>query len=283
MTDGSYVGFVGLGRMGHHMARHLVETGRRVVGVDPVPEARQAASEVGVEASDALADLAGAHVVLSSLPDSPQVEDVYLADGGLLAVLEPGTLCLDLSTIDVEVSRGIAAAASGAGIAFLDTPVSGTSVHAEAGTLAIMAGGDEDAVERARPYLEAFSTSVTHMGPSGAGLEMKLITNRLLTSHLVAIGEAISDMEEAGLDVRACLEVLRAGAIPRLLDYKAPAMAARDYSPLFTVGLMHKDLGLADRRRPAGSVTAVAAEVMAAAHAAGLGDRDIAAIMEVLG
>ena len=276
------VGFVGLGRMGHHMARHLVGAGYSVIGLDVTPQAREAAAAVGVQVTADLSDLAATPVVMSSLPDSPQVREVYLGDGGLLGALGEGALCVDLSTIAVEATREIAAAARRAGVGFVDAPVSGTSIHAEAGTLAVMAGGDEDHVARATPFLEAFSASVRHMGPSGAGLEMKLITNRLLTAHLVAIGEALLDMEEAGLDVGGCIEVLRMGAIPRLLDYKAPAMVARDYSPLFTVGLMAKDLRLADMRRPARAVTAAAADVMAAAAASGLVDEDIAAVMRIL-
>ena len=274
------VGFIGLGRMGGPMAGHLVGAGHRVLGVDPSPQARQAAGEAGVEIFDAIEDLQ-ASIVFSSLPDGPEVEGVYL--GGLLERLEPGALCLDMSTIDVTVSQRIATAARELGHHFLDCPVSGTSVHARAGTLAVMVGGEIEGVEQARPYLAAFSSSTHHVGPNGAGLEMKLITNRLLNAHVVAIGEAILEMEDAGLDTDLCIELLRQGAVPKLLDYKAGPMAERDHNPLFTVDLMAKDLGLADARRPAWPMGAAAARILRQARDRGWGPSDISAVIEVLG
>jgi 2-hydroxy-3-oxopropionate reductase len=273
------VGFIGLGRMGGAMAGHLTAAGHRVLGVDPSPEARAAAEASGVEIVESTADLR-VPVVMSSLPGDAEVEEVYL--GGLFGRLEPRALCVDLSTIDVTVSRRIAAAAGEAGHRFIDCPVSGTSVHARAGTLAVMIGGDPAAVEEARPYLETFASSVHHMGTNGAGLEMKLITNRLLNAHVVAIAEAILAMEDAGLDTRTCLELLRQGAVPRLLDYKAGPMAERDHSPLFTVSLMAKDLGLADARRPPGPVSAAGAEILRLARDRGWGESDISSVIEVL-
>lgn len=274
------VGFIGLGRMGGAMAGHLVAAGHRVLGLDPLPEARDTARDSGVEIVESVAELV-VPVVMSSLPGDAEVEEVYL--GGLFESMESGALCLDLSTIDVTLSQRIAAAAAHARHRFLDCPVSGTSVHARAGTLAVMVGGEATAVELARPYLDAFSTSVHHLGPNGSGLEMKLITNRLLNAHVVAIAEAILEMEGAGLDTADCIELLRRGAVPKLLDYKAGPMAARDHSPLFTVDLMAKDLGLADARRSAGPVGSAAASILRVARDQGWGSSDIGAVIEVLG
>lgn len=274
------VGFVGLGRMGYHLAGRLHRAGHSVRATDLSEEARSRMESAGVPTVDSVTDLAGCSVVMSSLPNTADVEAVYL--GALVSLLEPGSICVDLSTVSVEGSVDVAAVAAQRGIAFLDAPVSGTSIHAEAGTLAIMVGGPRDALERVRPLLESFAGTITHMGPNGKGLEMKLITNRLLTAHVVAIGEAIIEMEQAGLDVAACIQLLRSGAVPRLLDYKAGPMAERDYRPLFTVGLMSKDLRLAAERRPAAPVTGRAAEAMLAAERAGLGSEDIAAVMEIL-
>jgi len=275
------IGFIGLGRMGGAMAGHLVAAGYRVLGVDPSPEAGEAAQATGVEIVESLSDLS-VPVVMSSLPADAEVEAVYL-DGDLFDALEPGALCIDLSTIDVTLSRRIAAAAAHAGHRFLDCPVSGTSVHARAGTLAVMVGGDLAAAEEARPYLGTFSTSVHHLGPNGAGLDMKLITNRLLNANVVAIAEAILEIEKAGLDTSQCIELLRQGAVPRLLDYKAGPMSDRDHSPLFTVDLMAKDLGLADARRPPGPVGSIAASILRRARDEGWGPSDIGAVIEVLG
>ena len=273
------IGFIGLGRMGGAMAAHLVAAGHQVLGLDPAPEARYAARESGVEIVGSISELR-VPVVMSSLPGDAEVEAVYLGD--LFVALEPDALCLDLSTIDVGLSRRIADAAAAAGHRFLDCPVSGTSVHARAGTLAVMVGGEAGAVEEALPYLATFSTSTHHLGPNGSGLEMKLITNRLLNAHVVAIAEAILEMEKAGLDTTSCIELLRQGAVPRLLDYKAGPIAARDHSPLFTVELMAKDLALADARRPPGPVGEVAARILLQAQADGWGPSDIGAVIEVL-
>jgi 2-hydroxy-3-oxopropionate reductase len=273
------IGFVGLGRMGGAMATHLVRAGHHVLGVDPSPDAREAAMTSGMEIVESVGDLE-VPIVMSSLPGDAEVKEVYLS--GLFETLEPDALCIDMSTIGVANSQEIAAAAVAAGHRFLDCPVSGTSVHARDGTLAVMAGGEADDVEQARPFLATFSSAVHHVGPNGAGLEMKLITNRLLNAHLVAIAEAILAMEHAGLDPAASLELLRQGAVPKLLDYKAGPMAQRDHSPLFTVDLMAKDLGLADERGPAGTVTEAAAAVLRRARDQGWGPKDISAVIEVL-
>ena len=273
------IGFIGLGRMGGAMAAHLVAAGHQVLGLDPSPAARDAARARGVELVGSVSDLR-VPVVMSSLPGDAEVEAVF--SDALFRALEPGTLCLDLSTIDVGLSQRIAEAAAGAGHRFLDCPVSGTSVHARAGTLAVMVGGEAGAVEEARPYLDVFSTAVHHLGPNGSGLEMKLITNRLLNAHVVAIAEAILEMEKAGLETTSCIDLLRQSAVPRLLDYKAGTMAARDHSPLFTVDLMAKDLGLADARRAPGPVGEVAASILRQARDEGWGPDDIGAVIEVL-
>jgi 3-hydroxyisobutyrate dehydrogenase-like beta-hydroxyacid dehydrogenase len=278
MTDET-VGFVGLGRMGGPMSRRLLEAGWNVIGIDSSAEARARAAEIGMTVASAPAAVAECQVVMSSLPDTSHVREVY---EGLIERMAPGSLCIDLSTISVAASRELAAAAFALQISFVDAPVSGTSIHAEAGTLAVMAGGEAAAVDRAGKYLAAFSSSFQHVGPSGTGLTMKLISNRLLTTHLVAIAEAIMEMEVAGLEVPVGLEALRAGAVPRLLDYKAVPMANRDYTPRFTVDLMSKDMRLANELLPPGRLGLAAAEILEAARAAGFGADDLGAVMEIV-
>jgi 3-hydroxyisobutyrate dehydrogenase-like beta-hydroxyacid dehydrogenase len=272
------IGFVGLGRMGHPMALNLVNAGHDVVAVDTYAPAAERARVAGIDASTDLATLAGAEVVCSSLPDTAEVEEVYV--GTLFDVLDAGAVCADLSTIAVEGSRRIAGAGADKGIAFLDTPVSGTIPHAEAATLAIMVGGDADALTRARPVLDVLSSSVHHFGPNGAGLIMKLITNRLLSACTAAIAEATLSMEANGLDTGEGFDFLGNSAVPKLIDYKGPALRNRDFSPTFTVGLMRKDLrhaeGLAGPDRMAKLVHAIFDEAGALGH----NDADIAAIIE---
>ncbi len=272
------IGFAGLGRMGSEIAGHLVRAGFDVLGFDPSPEAARRFSAAGGRIADSPEELAGSEVIMSSLPGTAEMLEVY---GPLIPELAAGTLCIDLSTVSVDASQTISRHATERSVEFVDAPVSGTSTHAAAGTLVVMVGGSAVAFERSRPYLAPFSATVEHCGAPGMGLEMKLITNRLLTAHLAAIAEAIVELEDAGLDIGNALSLLRAGAVPRLLEYKAGPMSDRDYTPLFTVDLMNKDLRLAEERRPPGRVTAVGAELMRSAAAAGFGDADVAAIMEV--
>lgn len=276
------VGVVGLGRMGGRMARRLLAAGWEVVGVDRSAEARERVEALGVNAGSELSALAEVGVVMTSLPDTSEVETVYLGKSGLFELLSPGSLCVDLSTISVEASRRVAAEAAMARIDFLDAPVSGTSLHAEEGTLAVMAGGNETAFARAVPYFRAFARSFHYLGGPGAGLTVKLISNRLLTSVLVALAESIGEIEAADLQMEVALEALRAGAVPRLLDYKAGPMAQRDFTPRFTVDLMAKDLGLAADLFPPGALATVSEAILLEAQAAGYGAADIGAAIEVV-
>ncbi len=274
------IGFVGLGRMGLPMARNLVAAGHDVVGVDESPAAVAAARRAGVDAGSSLDAVAGAEFICSSLPDTPQVEAVYA--GTLFGCLAAGTVCADLSTIAVDGSRRLAAAAAERGIAFMDAPVSGTVPHAESATLAIMVGGDIEALNRIRPVLERLSSSLHHMGPNGAGLVMKLITNRLLSACTAAIAEAVLSMEANDLDPDEGLAFLGASAVPKLIEYKGPALRARDYTPAFTVDLMRKDLGHARELAGPDRIAQLIHRIFDEAADGGYGDADIAAIIETL-
>lgn len=276
------VGFVGLGRMGHPMSSHVAEAGHDLVVFDLSGEARQRAADAGLNVADSPAALAESEVVCSSLPATEHVEEAYFGADGLAARLAPGTVCVDLSTVSIEGSRQLSARCTELGLEFLDAPVSGTSIHAQAGTLVVMAGGSAEAVERARPVVDSFSARFDHVGASGSGLQLKLITNRLLTTHLVAIAEAILSLEATDLSVPQCIELLRSGAVPKLLDYKAFPLADRDFSPQFTTDLMRKDLRLADLDLTTPPLAAAAKEIIEATSAAGHGDDDMAALITVV-
>lgn len=278
------VAMVGLGRMGLPMARHMAEGGYKVVAFDVSEDARERAVAAGLTVVATATDLVANDVelVCSSLPATADVEAAYFGKEGIAAKLAAGTVCADLSTISITASRDLARRCHDLGLSFLDTPVSGTSIHAEAGSLVIMAGGDGAALERARPALECFASRLDLVGGNGAGLELKLITNRLLTTHLAAIAEAIVSLEHTQLPIPHALELLRAGAVPRLLEYKAGPLADRDYRPQFTVDLMAKDLRLADEDLASTPLATAAREIVEAASGAGLGDADLAAIMEIV-
>lgn len=274
------IGFVGLGRMGLPMAANLVRAGFEVTGVDVSDGAVERAAAAGIRASSDLDSLAGAEFVLSSLPDTPQVQAVYTDPGGVFDVIEEGAVCADLSTLSVEGSQAVAAEGRRRGIGFLDTPVSGTIPHAEAATLAIMVGGEAADLQRISPILEPLSASIHHLGPNGAGLVMKLITNRLLAAHMAALAEAMDDIDHNGIDRSAGLEFLAASVVPKLIGYKVAALLERDYRATFTVDLMRKDLGYGAALDGRDRIGPLIRQVFDEAAAAGFGDADISAIYE---
>lgn len=276
------VGFVGLGRMGLPMAKHIAAAGHELLVFDVSEPARVRAAEAGLTVAAELGEFGNVEVLGTSLPATEHVEEVFFGDGGLALILSAGTVCADMSTISIAGSRSISQRCAEREIAFLDAPVSGTSIHAEAASLVVMAGGAADAVETARPVLECFAAEVAHVGDSGAGLELKLITNRLLTTHLAAIAEAVVSIEKTQLDVSQCIELLRAGAVPRLLDYKGVALADRDFTPLFTVDLMRKDLRLAADELPPMPLATAAHEIVEATSDLGMGDADLAALITIV-
>lgn len=264
------------------MASHIAAAGHDVVAFDLSDDARLKASDAGLHVATELAELADAELICTSLPATEHVEAVFLGEQGLAALLAPGTVCADMSTISIAGSRSIAAECENRGLSFLDAPVSGTSIHAEAATLVVMVGGSSSAFGIAQPVLSCFAAEVAHVGDNGTGLELKLITNRLLTTHLVAIAEAVVSIEKTSLSMDQCLALLRAGAVPRLLDYKAGPMADRDFSPLFTVDLMRKDLRLAAGELPPVALAAAAHEIVEATSDSGHGDEDLAALITIV-
>ncbi len=240
------IGFLGLGRMGGLMTKHLLDAGFDVTGYDPVPKAVAAARKNGAKiARSAASAVKGADVVCSSLPTPAVVRSVYLGAGGALGAMRRGAVCFELSTSAVALAKEIAAEAEKKGIAFLDAPVSGSVPHLERREVAAIVGGDKGALDAHRDVLEAFSKSITYMGKTGNGLIMKLVTNHILNIHHAGMAEGLAFGMKAGLPARKMMRFLRGSAVPHVMHYKGPTMAARDYSEVIAnVGVSHKDLGL---------------------------------------
>lgn len=279
------VAFLGLGNMGSGMSENLAKAGFIVRGFDPVPAARERAAAAGLRVFETAAEAAsGAEVVCSSVPEVAHARRAYLGEAGALASAPEGAVCFDLSTLTVEGSRELAEEARKRGACFLDTPVSGSVPHARAGTLAIMAGGDEAALEAHRDVLEAFSASIHYFGANGAGLQMKLVTNHIFAAHICAIAEALTMGTKGGLDPERMVEFLKASVIPKILEYKASPMIAKDYAPTFTVNLMLKDLriiaAMADGLDAPIPLGAAARQIYMSAAALGHGEADQNAIIE---
>ena len=250
----SRIAFIGLGNMGGPMAANLAKAGHAVRVFDLVPAAVQAAVDAGATAaSSALDTLTGAEIVISMLPASRHVEGVYLGEDGLLADIPGGALIIDCSTIAPATARKVAEAAAARGLQMLDAPVSGGTAGAQAGTLTFIVGGEAEALERARPLLQAMGKNIFHVGASGAGQVAKLCNNMALGVIMAVTGESIALGVAHGLDPKVLSQMMavstgRSWATevcnpwPGVLE-NAPA--SRGYSGGFGSDLMLKDMGLA--------------------------------------
>jgi 3-hydroxyisobutyrate dehydrogenase len=289
------IGFIGLGNMGGPMAQNLLKAGHEVIGFDVAKAALDAlAKGGGREAPTAAAAANGAEIVLTMLPAGPQVREVYMGAGGVLAAARPGALLIDSSTIDVESARAVAAAAGERGFDMLDAPVSGGVGGASAGTLTFMVGGSEKGFARAEPVLKAMGKTIVHAGPSGTGQAAKICNNMILGISMIAVCEGFALAEKLGLDWQKLFDISSksSGQCWSLTNYcPAPgpvpsAPSNRDYQAGFTTAMMLKDLKLAQQAtRAADAVTPLGAEAAALfqlAHNSGLGHKDFSVIFRII-
>ena len=282
------VGFIGLGIMGGPMAANLAAAGFDVIGHNRSPEPVQRLVEGGGRGAGSLADaVRDADVVVTMVPDSPDVEAVALGDDGVYARARPGSLHLDMSTIRPDVARRLAAAGAERGLRVLDAPVSGGEQGAIDATLSIMVGGDRRDVDDARPVLEAVGKTVVHVGPAGAGQTVKAANQLIVAGTLELVAEAIVFLEASGVDTEAAVQVLAGGlAGSAILERKAPAMLRRDFTPGFRVELHHKDMGIVTAAaREAGAVIplgAAVAQLLASLQASGDGGLDHSALLKLV-
>jgi 3-hydroxyisobutyrate dehydrogenase len=244
------VGFVGLGNMGGPMCGHLVRAGFEVRAFDLDGAALRRAARAGASAAGSAADTAdGAEALITMLPGPPQVEQVLLGEGGVIAALAPGSIAIDMSTSSRAVGERAWAAAAERGVEVLDAPVAGQSIGAKAGTLAIYAGGEEPVFERARPLFEAMGDPerIFHLGPSGAGYTVKLLLNLLWFIHSAAAAEVLSIGARAGLSLDNLYAALVASpANSNFLERDVRmVLDDGDYDEAFPMRLVTKDLALA--------------------------------------
>jgi 3-hydroxyisobutyrate dehydrogenase-like beta-hydroxyacid dehydrogenase len=283
------VAFVGVGKMGLPMAGNVLRGGhdltvfnRTLERCDPL---RDDGATVATSAAEAVRD---AEVLVTMLADPAAVESQILADEAVLADAPEGLVWLEMSTIGPSAARAFAARAAGAGVTMLDAPVSGSVTVAEAAALVSMVGGDADALERARPVLEAMTKAHFHLGGSGAGAAMKLAINVMIASQTVAISEALVLAEAAGIERPDAYEVIAAGALASpFIDYKKAAFLDPDGTPpAFALDLMRKDLKLALEQGEAAGLplfgaTAASEAVTVAAGLEG-GDQDLVRVADAL-
>ena len=282
------IGFIGLGIMGAPMAGNLIKAGHEVTGYARSSASTDRLVQAGGKPAGSVEEAVnGADVVITMLPDSPEVTDVVLGENGVLASAGPDLLLIDMSTIAPETSLAVADQAKTSGVRVLDAPVSGGEPGAIEGTLSIMVGGDEETFERARPILEHLGKTIVHVGGHGAGQTVKAANQLVVAGIIGLVSEAIVLLEASGVDGERGLEVLAGGlAGNRILDRKAASMLAREFEPGFRIDLHHKDMGIAlATARSAGvslPVTGVVAQLVASARAMGHGSLDHSALLRVV-
>ena len=282
------IGFIGLGIMGRPMARNLLKAGYPLVvhsrSRGPVDEIAKAGAKVGTSPRDVASQ---SDVVITMLPNSPDVEQVVLGRDGAIEGARPGKVLLDMSTISPLVSQKIGAALAEKSVNMLDAPVSGGEKGAIDGVLSIMVGGDKAMFEKVLPILQAMGKTITHLGPLGAGGFTKLANQIIVAVNLTALGEALTLAKKAGLDRELTLTALAGGlAGSKCLDQKKPNYLADTYNPGFKIDLHYKDLGLIMESARALGVplpaTAVVQELFSALRVKGRGGFDHSAVITLL-
>jgi 3-hydroxyisobutyrate dehydrogenase len=240
------IGYAGMGIMGRGMAVNLVRAGHDVTVWNRTPSRTEAPAAAGAAVAGSPEALAAVcDVVMVCVSDTPDVEAVTLGDHGLIHGLGPGKLIVDHSTISASATRRLAEAVRGVGADWLDAPVSGGSEGAANGTLAIMVGGDPAQLERVRPFLEAYGTTITHVGGVGAGQLVKLVNQVLVVVTAQAVSEALLLAEAGGLDIQTTIDAVSGGAAGSwMLSNRGPQIAVRDWTPGFTIDLQQKDVRL---------------------------------------
>jgi 2-hydroxy-3-oxopropionate reductase len=282
------VGFIGLGIMGGPMAANLVKAGFDVIGYDYSPARNEALVRAGGQAASGVIELVQkADIVITMVPDSPDVAAVALGEQGILANARPGQLYIDMSSISPKTAREVAEAAKTYGVRVLDAPVSGGEAGAIEGNLSIMVGGDAADFEAARPVLEVVGATVVHVGPHGSGQTVKAANQLIVAGTIELVAEAIVFLEAYEVDTEAAIKVLAGGlAGNRILDRKAAGMLARQFQPGFRIELHHKDMGIVtSAAREAGVVIplgAAVAQLIAALKAQGDGGLDHTALLKLV-
>ena len=282
------VGVIGLGVMGTPMARNLLKGGHDVTVFARRTEAMAPLAAAGARTSASPAEAAAvSDVIITMVLDTRAVESVVLGPGGIIESARSGAIVVDHSTIEPAGARKVAATLHSRGIEMLDAPVSGGAAVAEAGTLSIMVGGNEAALDRVRPILACYGTTIAHIGPSGAGQVAKACNQICTIVNTLGAAEAMLLAERAGVDPAKVKDVLMTGfGASRMLDVQAPKMIARNFEAKVESRLHHKDIQIVlDMARALGldlPGSAAAARVIAALQARGGATRDTAAVFEVL-
>jgi len=284
MTSQERIGFIGLGIMGKPMAARLVHAGFPVTVHNRSSAAADELAGEGAEVADSPRQAAeGSDIVVTMLPDSPDVEAVMLGEEGVLAGVREGMLVIDMSTIAPATARKVHAAFAERGVEAVDAPVSGGEPAAIDGQLSIMAGGSEDAVARALPIFEELGKATTHIGAPGAGQVAKAANQIVVALTIQVVAEALTLARKAGVDPARVREALLGGlAQSKVLEVHGERMLEGQFDPGFRIELHRKDLAIALQSAREDGVALLAtgqvAELLNALIAQGAGGRDHSAL-----
>ena len=280
--------FIGLGIMGAPMAANLVKAGFEVVGYNRSPaKVQELVDKGGRGADDVASAVRDADVVITMVPDSPDVESVTGGPEGVFANARQGALYVDMSTIRPDVAVRVAQAGREAGLRVLDAPVSGGEAGAVEASLSIMVGGEAEDFAAARPVLDAVGKTIVHVGPAGSGQTVKAANQLMVAGNIQLLAEAIVFLRAYGVDTDAALEVLGGGlAGSTVLNRKGASMLAGEFEPGFRLALHHKDMGIVTSAARAAGVTiplgAVVAQLVGAMVARGDGGLDHSGLLKLV-
>jgi 3-hydroxyisobutyrate dehydrogenase len=277
------IGFIGLGLMGSRLTRRLHSSGWKIQAWNRSPGPAKSLARDGVTVSSSVEKLvADSDLVLSSLANDAAVHSVYFDNGGVFSSEKPGTIILEMSTISPGLSRTLHQVASVRSIDLMDVAISGSTPAVEAGTITLLAGGDQNTFERCTPLYESIAKQWFLIGPGSSGIQMKLVVNLLLGVDMLAIAEAVSLGEHLRIDRDVLLDVLsKTTLIPPAFGGKIRKIKDNDYSPEFPLRLMSKDIDLvmeAAKTSGADLPAARAAQSVLASNLSSNGDQDFSAI-----
>jgi 2-hydroxy-3-oxopropionate reductase len=282
------VGFIGLGIMGMPMARNLMEAGYELTVHNRSPEKAEELGKEGAAVAATPREVAqNSDVVITMLPDSPQVREVVAGEEGVLEGISEGALLIDMSTISPVVTEELAEALQEKGASMLDAPVSGGDVGAIEGTLSIMVGGEQADFQRAKPLFEAMGKTITHVGPTGAGQVTKAANQVVVALTIEAVSEALVLGSAGGVSAQKILEVLSGGlASNKVMEVKREKFLSHSFEPGFRSELHHKDLGIAlAAGREYGvvlPVTAIVDQMLLSMRRKGWGEEDHSALLRII-
>lgn len=284
------IGYIGLGAMGAPMLKRLAAAGQTFGHDRDAERTRTVCADAAATPCGSIAEIAAtSDILFTCLPNNDVVRQVYLAADGVAASARSGTITIDCSTVGPDATQEVHTGLAAKGIQHLDASMLGSVKQAVEGTITFVVGGEEAALDRARPALEATGGLIRHCGPSGAGNQMKLLHQTLVANHAVAVAETMALCDAVGADADAFYDIVTQGtgfAYSRYFENRVPRAKSGDFSPLFMLKFMLKDARLAREMAPEGSKGLPALDAVIATltegDESGLGDEDFSAAMKVV-